>query len=43
MPTPDGLADDVNRFFGPDEGRGVSVLVLDVVADVSDESFDGRE
>src|SRR5262245_26778054 len=41
--SPNGLADDLSGFLGPDEGRWVLVPVIDVVSDVTNELLDGHE
>jgi len=43
MLTAHGLADDVRRAFGPDEGRRVRVPMLDVSLNVRDELLHGAE
>jgi len=43
LTIPHGFLDDVRRIFGPNEGSGVRVPVLNVLADVSNEGADRIE
>ena len=43
MSTADSFLDDVGRLFGPHEGRGVRVPLVDVALDVPNEGVDRLE